>query len=62
MVEIFGGGVLHVFFMYSIIINCKCSIGEFSKCSIGGFSAGVNWVLGVFGIHICGGRVGVYDF
>ena len=48
--------------MYSIIINCKCSIGEFSKYSIGGFSAGVNWVLGVFGIHICGGRVGVYDF
>ena len=26
------------FLMYSITVNCKCSIG--------GFSAGVNWVLG----------------
>ena len=41
------------FLMYSIIVNCKCSIG--------GFPVGVNWVLGGgFGIHIC--VVGVLGF
>ena len=40
------------FLMYSIIVNCKCSIG--------GFPVGVDWVSGraLVSIFVCGGVLG----
>ena len=52
-----GGGFYNlctsIFSMSSVIVNCRCSIG--------GFSVGVNWVLGraLVSIFVCGGGVGV---